>query len=82
MGREAYTFTEDDVFLDNEACVQCLSVEVSRPSRFGSFPVAPLVMTKKSLKLLDEKCERVIVTTHNYSNIEGLTVFSLKLKGE
>ncbi len=79
IGREVYTFTEDDVFLDNGACVQCFTKSV-----FTNISILnpPLKMTNKALKLLDEKCERVIITTHNFSKIEGLTVFSLKLKGE
>lgn len=79
IGKEVYTFTEDDVFLDNKACVQCLTKSVYITAAWTS---SPLKMTKKALKLLDEKCERVTITTHNYSKIEGLTVFSLKLKGE
>ncbi len=77
MGRGEYTFTEEDVFLDNGACVQCLSIRLSR-----GYHSSTLKLTKKALSWLGKNCERVTIDDHYYSGQKRLEVFYYKLKEE
>lgn len=55
IGRDVLTFTEDDVFIDNGACVQC---RTQRGKHMGHGRYCNLVLTKKALKELESKCKR------------------------
>ena len=73
MGRDVITFTEEDVFLDNKACVQC---KTKRGKHIGYGQYCILVLTKKALKELESKCERNIIEITQ----SGVQYFSYTLK--
>ncbi len=75
MGRNEYTFTAKDVFIDNGACVQCIT-QGGVYQGYGRY--APLKLTQKALKSLSKNCERVIITDHPYSGKPSLEVFYYK----
>lgn len=58
IGREVITFTEEDVFIDNGACIQC-KTKKGKHEGYGRYGI--LMLTKKALKELESKCERKII---------------------
>lgn len=72
IGRNEYTFTEDDVFLDNGSCIQVLTRDgVSQ----GYARYSPLCLTQKAIKDLEKRCKRVEIKDHPYSGKSRLEVF-------
>lgn len=73
IGRYEYTFTENDIFLDNGSTVQCLTVNDDSGSTWHKFPVR---ITKKAMKEILDKCEMVDKKYNSFGNLE----FKIKLK--
>jgi hypothetical protein len=72
IGRNLYQITEDDIFIDNGACVQLLS-QSKEKSRWGRRPNPRL--SKRAIKEISyfDRVDR----KHNYST--DVSVFSLDL---
>ena len=75
IGREVVTFTEEDVFIDNGVCIQC-NTKKGRYRGYGSYCI--LQLTKKAVKELEAKCDRVNVVQKPHS----VQYFRYKLKEE
>ena len=58
MGREVFTFTEEDVFVDNGSCIQC---NTKKGRHLGYVSYGILLLTKKAVKELESSCDRVDV---------------------
>jgi hypothetical protein len=71
VGRDEYSITEDDQFMDNGNCVQLLTQSKER-SDWGRIPNP--VLSKREVKNIS-KFKRVEIE-HSYR--EGVSVFSLK----
>ena len=74
MGRKIETFTEDDLFLDNGRCVQCMT---NYGFRAKHSTASWLMMTKKAIKILELSCDRIY---QHYEYGDECKVFKLKLK--
>ncbi len=76
IGRKTFCFNEQDKFMDNGSCIQCLT-HIGVYSGWGRY--ANLVITKKAVKEISGKCDRV---PHSDTNGFGstVTIFTLKLK--
>lgn len=73
IGRGTVTFTEEDVFVDNGACIQCNTKKGSHLG-YGSYSI--LQLTKKAVKELESRCDRVDVLQRTPS----VQYFRYKLK--
>ena len=75
IGRNTYTITEDDQFLDNSSSVQLLTQSLERSS-WGHKPDP--VLSKRAVKEID-RIERV---QHEHGYSQKCQLFSLKLDNE
>lgn len=73
MGRKTYTFTDEDIFMDN-GCTQCTTQKVFSPSTSHNSPIR---LTQKAEKEMFAVCDKVEYTGHNY---KAVTMFTIKLK--
>ena len=72
IGRNIYTITEEDMFMDNGCCVQ-LMTQSKEISNWGKRPTP--ILSKRAIKEIS-KYDR-IQHSHNY-NQKDLQVFNLK----
>ncbi len=73
IGRKVYEISDEDVFMDNKACIQILS-----QNKEGSFPQlgkVALLLTKKAIKQIN-KYDRIPRKNRYGSDVE---IFSLKI---
>lgn len=67
-------FNEDDRFMDNGACVRCLTID---GSDLGHGGYGTLKLTKKAIREIDVACERVSVPS-DYADF--VKIFKLRLR--
>ena len=74
MGETIQTFSTDDIFLDNKACVQ---VVTRYGYKYGFGFATHMILNKRELAGLELKCDRVQLPHHSGSECE---LFKYKLK--
>ncbi|AUR89214.1 hypothetical protein NVP1121O_186 [Vibrio phage 1.121.O._10N.286.46.C4] len=79
IGRKIHNFTEEDLFLDNGACVQC---KTKQGQHLGYGQYTLLRLTKSAVKTLDKMCTRLPVQVKRDQFNSGVEYFKYKLKEE
>ena len=74
IGKNEYTITKEDQFMDNGACVQLLS-QSQEPTRWGHR--ASPILSQKAIKQIENY--RMIPRKNRYTESPNVKVFSLDI---